>query len=39
MRPELWAALPTFLLAVKTRSLAGTVLAGMLFYSLVERFL
>ncbi|RNC68353.1 MAG: AzlD domain-containing protein [Desulfuromonadales bacterium] len=28
-RPELLAAIPTFLVAMKTRSLAGTVVAGM----------
>ncbi|RII30179.1 MAG: AzlD domain-containing protein [Geobacter sp.] len=31
-KPELWAALPTLLFALKTRSLAGTVLVGMLCY-------
>ena len=29
---ELWVALPTFLVALKWRSLGGTVLAGMLLY-------
>jgi branched-subunit amino acid transport protein len=31
-KPELLAALPTLLFAVKTRSLAGTVIVGMLCY-------
>lgn len=32
MRPELLAAVPTFLFALKTRSLSGTVMTGMVFY-------
>ncbi len=28
-RPELWVALPTFLFALRTRSLGGTVVVGM----------
>jgi branched-subunit amino acid transport protein len=32
MRPELWVALPTLLFALKTRSLGGTVVVGMLFF-------
>ena len=32
MRPEFWVAIPTFLFALCTRSLGGTVLAGMLLY-------
>ncbi|HHO47817.1 MAG TPA: AzlD domain-containing protein, partial [Desulfobacteraceae bacterium] len=31
-RLELLVAVPTFLFAIKTRSLGGTVLAGMLLY-------
>lgn len=31
-RPELLVAVPTFLFALKTRSLGGTVLFGMFFY-------
>ena len=31
-RPELLAAVPTLLFAVRTRSLAGTVIAGMMCY-------
>jgi branched-subunit amino acid transport protein len=34
-KPELIAALPTFLFAIKTRSLAGTVVVGMLCYRLL----
>jgi len=29
LRPEFWVALPTFLFALRTRSLGGTVLVGM----------
>lgn len=29
MRPEFWVAIPTFLFAIKTKSLGGTVLVGM----------
>jgi branched-subunit amino acid transport protein len=36
-RPELWVALPTLAIAWKTRSLGGTVVAGMLLYWLVGR--
>lgn len=36
---EALVALPTFLFALKTRSLGGTVLVGMLLYWLAERFL
>lgn len=32
LHPRLWVAVPTFLIALKTRSLGGTVLAGMLLY-------
>jgi len=38
-KPELLVAVPTFLVALKTRSLAGTVLAGMFLYWLVGQFL
>ncbi len=31
-KPELFVALPTLLFAIKTRSLGGTVLIGMLLY-------
>ena len=36
---EALVALPTFLFALRTRSLGGTVLVGMLLYWLAERFL
>ena len=32
LRPELWVAIPTFIFALKTRSLGGTVVVGMLFF-------
>lgn len=38
-RPELLAALPSFAVALATRSLGGTVAAGMLSYWLAGRFL
>lgn len=36
---KLWVAIPTFLFALKTRSLVGTVLVGMLIFWLVGKFL
>jgi len=39
MRPELLVALPTFLFAVKTRSLAGTVVVGMFLFWLAGKIL
>ena len=36
-RPDLLVALPTFLFALKTRSLGGTVVFGMALYWLVEK--
>lgn len=38
-RPELFVAIPTFIFALKTRSLAGTVITGMFLFRLVEMFL
>lgn len=38
-KPELIAAIPTLIFALKTRSLAGTVLIGMLCYWLAAAFL
>lgn len=35
-RPELYAAVPTFLFALKTRSLGGTVVLGMGLYWLLS---
>jgi branched-subunit amino acid transport protein len=37
LRPEFFAALPTFACAWLTRSLAGTVVCGMLCYWLIGR--
>jgi len=36
LRPEVAVAVPTILVAVKTRSLGGTVLAGMALYWLLD---
>lgn len=36
-RPELLVAVPTFLFAYKTKSLGGTVVAGMLLYWMADR--
>jgi branched-subunit amino acid transport protein len=38
-QPELLVAVPTFLFALKTRSLGGTVVIGMLLYWLSGRFM
>ena len=38
-KPELLVALPTFLFAIKTHSLGGTVLVGMLLYWLAGIFI
>lgn len=37
LRPEMWVALPTFAVAVFTRSLGGTVIVGMGLFWLVGR--
>lgn len=39
MRPELFVAVPTLLFAVKTRSLAGTVVVGMFLFWLAGKIL
>lgn len=39
LRPELLVSVPTLLIAVFTRSLGGTVIAGMLFFWLAGFFL
>ncbi|HOO90218.1 MAG TPA: AzlD domain-containing protein [Syntrophales bacterium] len=39
LRPELIVAVPTFLFAIKTRSLAGTVVVGMFLFWLAGKFL
>ena len=36
MNPALWVSLPTFFFALKTKSLAGTVLVGMGMYWLIS---
>ncbi len=38
-RPQLWVALPTFLFAMKTKSLGGTVIVGMLFFWMVGKLI
>jgi branched-subunit amino acid transport protein len=39
LKPELFVAIPTFIFALKTRSLAGTVIAGMFLFWLAGMFL
>jgi branched-subunit amino acid transport protein len=39
LQPKSIVAVPTFLFALKTRSLGGTVIAGMVLFSLTTRFL
>jgi branched-subunit amino acid transport protein len=39
LRPESIAAIPTFIIAIATRSLGWTVIAGMVTYGLVEKWL
>ena len=39
LTPEFLLSIPTLLVAVKTRSLAGTVLTGMGLYWLVQKFM
>ena len=39
LRPQLLAALPTLLFAMKTKSLGGTVLLGMLIFWMLERLI
>lgn len=38
-RPQLWVALPTFLFAMKTKSLGGTVIVGMLLFWMVGKLI
>jgi branched-subunit amino acid transport protein len=38
LRPEFWVAIPTFLFAVRTKSLGGTVLVGMVLFWVVGVF-
>ena len=37
LQPELWVGIPTFAFALKTKSLGGTVIVGMLLFWLVGR--
>jgi len=37
--PQLWVAVPTFIFALWTRSLGGTVVSGMFLFWLVEKFI
>lgn len=39
LRPELWVAIPTFAFALKTKSLGGTVVVGMLLFWMAAHFL
>lgn len=38
VKPDLWVAFPTLFFAVKTKSLAGTVVIGMILYWLAAQF-
>jgi branched-subunit amino acid transport protein len=38
-RPEFIVAIPTFLFAILTKSLGGTVIVGMVLFGLAEKFL
>ena len=38
-RPEFLVAIPTFLFAILTKSLGGTVIVGMILFGLAEKFL
>jgi branched-subunit amino acid transport protein len=38
-RPEFIVAIPTFLFAVATKSLGGTVIVGMVLFGLAQKFL
>ena len=38
-RPEFIVAIPTFLIAILTKSLGGTVIVGMILFGLAEKFL
>lgn len=39
LRPELFVAIPTLIVAIKTRSLAGTVIFGMGLYWIAGKFI
>jgi branched-subunit amino acid transport protein len=38
-RPEFLVAIPTFLFAIVTKSLGGTVIVGMVLFGLTQKFL
>ena len=38
LRPELWVAIPTFLFAMRSKSLGGTVLVGMVLFWVVGMY-
>lgn len=38
-QPELWVAIPTFIFAIKTKSLGGTVVTGMALFWLAQSVL
>ncbi len=38
-RPEMWVAIPTFIFALATRSLGGTVIVGMVLFWLVRTWI
>ena len=38
-QPELWVAVPTFVFALKTKSLGGTVVIGMALFWLAQRII
>lgn len=38
VKPDLWVAVPVLIFALKTKSLAGTVVIGMALYWLASRF-
>ena len=37
LRPEMWVAVPTFIFALWTKSLGGTVIVGMLFFWIADK--
>lgn len=39
LQPGLFVSVPTFIFALKTKSLGGTVIVGMLLYWLADRFI
>lgn len=38
-QPELWVAIPTFIFAIKTKSLGGTVIIGMALFWLAQHII